>query len=829
LQDVYDNDLDGSGAGITITGTDGGVFITNTTGTGIVTGTLLAVTQATAAVPVDAMYISNAGTGDSLRVNTSGTNFVIDDSGRVGIGTSAPTRALEINHPSGGNLRLTYNDINGSAVNYTDFRTGSNGALTLNVSGTNMLTINPAPALNASGTIVVINPTLRNMDQGGDLTEVLVIDPNNSAIVTNGRLYGISLAGITQNAGHISTGINISSTWDLGISSAADVNLSGVASLRVGSLTEQGLLSVQTTAAHNLAGIVVDNDDTTNDTAGIRIDMAEGGGVPLTVSPLSTTPNSTAEGGIYYDSDDDDLYVYADGSWVSMTAQGTQTLQDAYDFDADGADATVTLTGTDGSIVFINPASNGTTSTTLFMLRQLDPTGVTALHVRSASTDDFGTVFTGAGDDATTTEAAVNIEAQAGSGALFVHRNVGAATTGTLVFIHEDNAGADTDVMMIQNDGAGNSLRVNTGGTFFVVDEEGRVGIGTASPTTPLMIHTSANSAQIAAIRNLSNGANASAIFIAQSATSYGFISALPSGFTGGGAAAHFADRFVINSEGGLGDSLDASGLDIIAEDDVADIRMYTGGLLTTNERLRITAAGNIGIDDTTPDAKLDVEGTMIVRNTTTTGTALTINGTMGQQALTIYGTMTLSMGEINFGSATTIEMPHSTGATVNNTGEMYLETDQDAFVLQAGSGVAGQIPANTDVHLPLIFQKSITLVEPDLIAGSSENVPFFIADDFNYPNGIVVTAIRVLTSADSTDEIDIEYWDDPNFGAATRTTIEALDLDNCAPAADDDCRVTSVTTPTVPNESFIMIDLDTTGATDLEWMQVTVWFYVRD
>ncbi|HEY7709417.1 MAG TPA: hypothetical protein VIG57_05215, partial [Candidatus Entotheonella sp.] len=99
LQDVYDNDLDGSGAGITITGTDGGVFITNTTGTGIVTGTLLAVTQATAAVPVDAMYISNAGTGYSLRVNDAATDttpFVITDTGDVGIGTTSPGGKLHV-------------------------------------------------------------------------------------------------------------------------------------------------------------------------------------------------------------------------------------------------------------------------------------------------------------------------------------------------------------------------------------------------------------------------------------------------------------------------------------------------------------------------------------------------------------------------------------------------------------------------------------------------------------------------------------------------------------------------------------------------------------
>jgi hypothetical protein len=51
--------------------------------------------------------------------------------GNVGIGTTAPDKSLEINKSTGGELRLTYNDSNGSATDYTDFVTDANGGLTL--------------------------------------------------------------------------------------------------------------------------------------------------------------------------------------------------------------------------------------------------------------------------------------------------------------------------------------------------------------------------------------------------------------------------------------------------------------------------------------------------------------------------------------------------------------------------------------------------------------------------------------------------------------------------------------------------------------------------
>jgi hypothetical protein len=66
---------------------------------------------------------------------TYSEKFRITDAGRVGIGTTAPENALDINSASGANLQLTYNDSNGSAANKVNFAVSSSGDLTITPSG----------------------------------------------------------------------------------------------------------------------------------------------------------------------------------------------------------------------------------------------------------------------------------------------------------------------------------------------------------------------------------------------------------------------------------------------------------------------------------------------------------------------------------------------------------------------------------------------------------------------------------------------------------------------------------------------------------------------
>lgn len=79
----------------------------------------------------DATYLSFF-TGGLLAANE---RMRILADGKVGIGTTAPDKQLEINSTTGDCLRLTYNDSNGSAAYYSDFLISSAGYLTINPSG----------------------------------------------------------------------------------------------------------------------------------------------------------------------------------------------------------------------------------------------------------------------------------------------------------------------------------------------------------------------------------------------------------------------------------------------------------------------------------------------------------------------------------------------------------------------------------------------------------------------------------------------------------------------------------------------------------------------
>lgn len=78
------------------------------------------------------IYIQTGGASDGTGLTEA---FRITSAQKVGILTTAPDKQVEINSADGNNLRLTYNDSNGSAANYCDFLTTSDGDLTIDPSG----------------------------------------------------------------------------------------------------------------------------------------------------------------------------------------------------------------------------------------------------------------------------------------------------------------------------------------------------------------------------------------------------------------------------------------------------------------------------------------------------------------------------------------------------------------------------------------------------------------------------------------------------------------------------------------------------------------------
>jgi len=84
-----------------------------------------------------ALTIRTGGTSsseDRLVIKSTGVAYFTNS---LGIGTTDPDKQVEINSSTGACLRLTYNDSNGSATNYTDLAVSSGGDLTITPSGGN--------------------------------------------------------------------------------------------------------------------------------------------------------------------------------------------------------------------------------------------------------------------------------------------------------------------------------------------------------------------------------------------------------------------------------------------------------------------------------------------------------------------------------------------------------------------------------------------------------------------------------------------------------------------------------------------------------------------
>ncbi|MFC1709972.1 hypothetical protein ACFL2J_07960 [Candidatus Omnitrophota bacterium] len=164
------------------------------------------------------------------------------------------------------------------------------------------------------------------------------------------------------------------------------------------------------------------------------------------------------------------------------------------------------------------------------------------------------------------------------------------------------------------------------------------------------------------------------------------------------------------------------------------------------------------------------------------------------------------------------MNIPVSTDPTATADGHIGLESDVDAIKIQAGSGVDGGIAVNQDVRLPLIEQKDMTIIEPDnLDAFSTNGIPMFTVDSYNYPDGITITAIRVITSESTSIEFDLEEWETP---AAFTSKIADISLTT---SDEDTFTGGEITDTTVKVGSYVFLDLDNT---DIAWVKVTVWFY---
>jgi|GEM_PF-5753566 len=202
------------------------------------------------------------------------------------------------------------------------------------------------------------------------------------------------------------------------------------------------------------------------------------------------------------------------------------------------------------------------------------------------------------------------------------------------------------------------ALAVGSSTTQFIVDANGNVGIGTASPEYPLHVYKNTAGAAYTFLQNPSVDANSRVGLILGeqlAGGAYGNFAYVSTGADNSDLE-RIAGSFLIEGQQATG------GLVMGASGALGDIRMFTGGVALTNERLRVTSTGYVGVASTTPWGLLSVEqgteaGSFII-------------GNQGSSTPSFYASGVNGDGRIGIGTSTpsallTVQEDNSTGHIV--------------------------------------------------------------------------------------------------------------------------------------------------------------------
>jgi hypothetical protein len=183
--------------------------------------------------------------------NLSNINNVVT-TGTLGINTSSPDKQVEINSSTGDTLRLTYDDNNGTAINYVDLLVTSGGDLTLSSSGgnINITSHNGTTGLKLNGTLITSSANQLNyvnvtpgtataskalvLDSSLNLIGINDLESNTYTgtlltedqpnIISLGTLTGLTSNGIVNIAEHNGTDKGLQLGGTLVTSSADELN-----------------------------------------------------------------------------------------------------------------------------------------------------------------------------------------------------------------------------------------------------------------------------------------------------------------------------------------------------------------------------------------------------------------------------------------------------------------------------------------------------------------------------------------------------------------------------------------------------------------------------
>ncbi len=528
----------------------------------------------------------NGGVFNVYDSGTATSRLYVKQAGGVGIGTTGTDRALEINDAAGSNLRLTYNDADGTAANYADLLTTSAGALTIQPSG-----------------------FIANIGGGATRTALRFLEPSGT---------GTDYAAIQSNAN-----VTTSYTWTLPAADASGCiqsNGSGTLSISAcsGAASLQtaydGTNTITTTTARNIAftlgevvtptSFTLENQDTAA-TSVQRILNSIASGTATNGLLIEQTGAGTLTNGIQIA---ETAGTITDGILITGTLGN---ILNSGSIDITGAGAITGATGyTQGSGTMSVTSANTTQVTTAsaLALNANSLTSGTGLYAASSTLTSGKLVdLQVSGTAAAASQTALNI-LTAGANATNAITTYGAQISNT-----HTNATSGTNIALYLN--ASGATTANYG----LIVNAGSVGIGTTTPTSSLHVVKADNGTDDilkVLANNLTQGIG----------ISYNTITAIGSN----------TDQNIIITPKGAGDIITTAGT------------LGVGYTPTTGTATLMVNGGAAIGDGTTLDATIPTNGLLVKGSTSigsTTATSMFNVGTAAQFQVNSSGAIAAATG----------------------------------------------------------------------------------------------------------------------------------------------------------------------------------------
>ncbi|MEK2645808.1 tail fiber domain-containing protein [Bdellovibrio sp. BCCA] len=367
-----------------------------------------------------------------------------------------------------------------------------------------------------------------------------------------------------------------------------------------------GQLLIGNGTGFSLANITAGSGITvTNSSGGITIAASGGGGTvtsvtsansDISVATTTTTPVLTLNSGTAGGAGDANKIAKLDASGLLTTAMlpnhDVSKLTTGVLPVARGGTNNGTLGVTAGGILYMDGTKAMTTAA---------GTSGQALISAGAGVPAFGTLGLAGGGTGATTAVAARSNLGLGTAAI---QNTG-TVSGSVPLV---GVSGITNNSMCTSDGTGSiicnsaipsgSQWTTSGSNIYYNVAGGNVGIGTATPSALLHLERSSNGIETSYIYNPSTGTAGVASLGASSSAANISIQAYSIGYTASGAAKTGGTALTSSS---------STGLAVVSNNASGNLRFYTGGSADVNERMRIDAAGNVGIGTATPTTRLYV------------------------------------------------------------------------------------------------------------------------------------------------------------------------------------------------------------------------------